>query len=358
MGKLGNCCCDCIIHEDNFNRPDDDALGGSWCEEPGTYGIDTNRAICLVAEAVAVLNVRHPVPDEPMVVQFDTKDEVADSGDCYRVCLNVVRTLTGSPEYCETENYYFVEFERNGTNNSKIRLGIVSGGVESILKEEDVLGVIGFSRTIKGVISEKEFCGSASNSTLSFVAIESPGLFSQGYYSGMQLMAVDLLVDDFIFSKHHVTDALCDLCICACESNHIPPKLVVTITIDPEDCTRLDLLAGCEFEIEYDRISGTWVGSSTCCNGGQEWEISFNCPNYGDPATATMGILTGCTNSCDGCSGPNLPFEYNCATNCYKFGPYTVESTDLTCFCSSEAFDPMDPTGRGDCSFYVEICEP
>ena len=356
MGKLGNCCCNCTIHEDGFDRTDANVLGGSWCEEPGTYGIDSNRAICITAEAVAVLNVRHPVPDEPMVVQFTTKDEVDQSGDRYRVCLNMIRTLTGTPEYCESENYYFVEFERNGTNDSKLRLGVVSGGVESILKEDDVLGLTGFSRVVKGIISDKEFCGFATNSVLSFVAIESPGLFNQGYYSGMQLMETNLLVDDFIFSKHHFTDALCDLCLCACESNHIPPKMIATITVQPEDCVRLDLLPDCQVELEYDRITATWVGSSLCCDGGQQWDLAWTCPTYGDPTTAVLAILIGCLNSCGSCDVPLV--EYDCDTNCYKYGPLLVSAFDLTCPCSSEPFDIMNPGGRGNCSYYIEVCEP
>lgn len=359
MGSLGNCCCGCLIHEDLFARSPGTPLRGSWCDEEGDYEIDDGTAKCLVAGAIAILNIQHPVPDESMIAMYKTIDEIEDSGQIYRILVNVDRTTSGDPVVCDAVDYYFAEFERNGTNTSVIRLGVSSGGVESILKEDDIVGLTGTTRTFKAVISDKEFCASVTSAVLSIVATTHSGLFAGGYWCGFSLDTIDMRIDDFRFEKHHTTDAACDACLCTCESTEFPPLLNVRIYPDPSNCVRLDLLEPCEFDIEYDRVNGAWIGSGMCCDEGQEWEIEFSCPpeqydGFTDLNSASMGITIGCTNSCSGCGGPNYPSSASCDPICFTYGPYNVSATDLTCLCSSSS----DIFTRGSCDFYVEICEP
>lgn len=349
------CCCGCLIHEDKFDRADGVPLRGRWCEAEGDYEISSGMAKCLVAGALAILNVRHPVPEEKMIVSFVTKDEVADSGEKYRILLNLVRTTSGTPVVCDSDNYYFAEFERNGLVDSVIRLGICSAGVETILKEDDVVGLIGTTRTFIAVITEEIFCASVSNATLSLVATTHAGLFMDGYYSGFTLDTVDMLVDDFKFERHESKDGLCGSCICTCDGREWPETLNVRIYADPTNCVRLDLLEPCEFEIVWDRVSAVWVGSAMCCDEGQEWEIEVSCSSgyYDAQDTLALGIVLGCTSSCGECTPVVVQ---NCETLCVTFGPFNVSATDLTCLCSSVPFDIMNPNARGNCDFYVEVC--
>lgn len=352
MGKFGNCCCGCLIFEDGFNRPDKADLDPPWCEVAGAYEINDNE--CLYGTGgLAVLDVKHPDDVGAMVVSYQTIDEAVDSGDKYRILLNVQKTGSSATS-CSTSNYYFAEYERQGTTLSKIRLGIVSGGVESILATEDVISETGLTRRFTAQISEDEFCAGVGQALESFVGIKlTTGLFANGYYCGFSLSDEDMRIDDFRFEKHKSTDQDCSGCICSCEGTPLPPELNVCIYPDPSDCLRLDLLSPCCFTIYWDRTNNEWSGSETCCGENQGWEIKFYCPNpYDDPETAVMTIAVGCTSSCGGCSGPNYPSSYDCGQPCFTYGPYNVSGTDLTCFCSSS----YDIFTRGSCDFYVKVC--
>lgn len=353
MGSLGNCCCGCLIHKDSFDRTDGTPLRGSWCEEEGDYEIDSGTAKCVTPGALAILNIQHPEPDESMVVNITTVDE--ESITKYRILVNVVRTISGDPAVCEALDYYFAELEINYVTGAVIRLGICSNGVESIIKEDDVIGISNTTRVFNATISEKEFCASISNSVLSLVTAEHAGLFAGGYWSGFSIDSEDAKIDDFEFYQHHTTDVECGSCTCTCQENHFPPVLHVRVYPDPSDCIRLDLLEPCEFEIEYDRVDGAWVGSGLCCGGyGVEWEVKFNCSATDDPTEAGIVIIKGCTDSC-------YPCEYEvtaeCDPICITFGPFAVSASDLGCFCSSVPFDINDPTSRGNCDYYIEVCE-
>jgi hypothetical protein len=357
MGGFARCCCPgCLIHEDLFSRTDGIPLRGSWCEAEGDYEIDSGRAKCLVAGAIAILNIPHPVPDESMVVSLVTVDEVENSGHKYRVLLNVDRTTSGSPVVCDAQNYYFAEFERNGLLDSVIRLGICSGGIETILKEDDILGLTSTTRTFTAVISETIFCANVSNATISLVATTHAGLFAEGYYSGFSLDTIDMVIDAFRFFQKETRSAICGTCICTCDDKEWPPVLNVRIYPDPENCLRLDLLEPCEFEIEFDRVANTWVGSGVCCGGNQNWEVEATCGggSYGGNGFLQVAILEGCLSSCGVCESRLV--EQDCGTFCATFGPLNVSASDLGCFCSSAAFDIGNPGGRGDCDYYIEVC--
>lgn len=349
------CCCTCVIHQDGFDRTDGTPLRGRWCETEGDYEIDSGRAKCLVAGAVAILNVRHPVPEGRMYVHFITVDEIDGGGETYRILLNLERTVSGDPVVCDSDNYYFAEFERNGINDSVIRVGICSAGVETILKQDDIIGLTGTTRMFTAMIDENIICAGVTSAVLSQVATSHAGLFLDGYYSGFSLDTVDMLIDDFTFEKKENKNTLCASCLCTCETKEWPETLNVRIYPDPDNCTRLDELEPCEFEITWNRVSAAWEGSASCCGGDETFDVEVSCSvSYyeGEGNQLALGINLGCINSHDG----NDVTVQDCDTLCATFGPFFVSATDLTCLCSSIPFDLMNPNARGNCEFYVEVC--
>ena len=174
MGSIGRCCClTCVIDSDDFDRADAATLGAQWDDWSNVWTIDNNEAVSTGA-GNARFDVIHPVPDESMVVYVETRDEVADSGDKYRVLVNVL----------DADNYHFAEFTRNGANDSTLALGSASAGVETVAKTETILGLTGTSRQIVVTIAENEFCANVTNSVLSLVTTV-PTLISGGYWSGI-----------------------------------------------------------------------------------------------------------------------------------------------------------------------------
>lgn len=363
MAAFETCCCgECLIYEDNFDGTSS-TLGSPWCEGPSSWSKVSGRAVADTNNVSALLDIPHPIPDGSMNVRITTVNEVDNSGDKYRVILNCVRPT--SPSLCyDIQNYYWAEFERFQANTSIIRLGITSAGVSTTLKEDFTVGLTNNTRVFGATLSDKEFCAGVSNSVLSFVGTKSPGLFANGFYSGMHLSKAGTEIDKFEFSQHFKTNTECPICLCMCGNDgYFPPVLKVTITPDPSTCLRLDLLEPCEFEIEWDRVNSRWIGSSNCCvdgYSGQGWEVSITCPPVNpstglhDPLLTPMNIFVGCTSSCGGCTGPNYPVSATCNPLSLTYGSFFVSATDLTCFCSSSG----DIFTRGSCNYYITISEP
>jgi hypothetical protein len=343
-----------------FNDPFDGSylpnLGDQWCGFGANWRIESSAAVANANLAKAICKVRHPVPDGSMVVVIKTKDEIDNSGQVYRVMLNVQKN-SSDPENCTSDNFYFADYTRLSASTSKIELGICSAGVETILKSDLIVGLVDTTRNFAVTLSDKEFCASVSNAVLSFVGTTPLGLFPTGYYSGFRVSHADMKVDEFWFFEHHRTNPDCLECICACGPTVLPPVLKVSIYPVTPGCVRLNLLDDClEFTIEWDRVNSKWVGEQICCHGRQGWRISFHCPNViygvGDPMTAVMSIEVGCTSSCGGCGNTGLlPIEATCTPPRFKYGPFFVSGLDLTCFCSTS----NDFFGRPSCSYYVEV---
>jgi len=363
-----NCCCEgCKIFEDDFTRENADTLGSPWCEPPDSWSIFEYKARCDIAGSIALLDIAHPELVGSMVVTLDTIDEIADSNQKYRLILNAVKQEVievGFPEstvWCETDSYYFAEFERIGTNTSIIRLGVVSGGFESILKQDVVLGLTGFSRKFTAILSAKEFCASVTESVLSYVGTVPGGLFEDGHFCGMELSEEGMLVDNFLWEEHFDTNPECPLCLCRCSGGYFPPTLRVRVFPDPDDpdCERLNTLDPCEFEIDYDRIDSVWRGEGLCCDGQQGWMVAITCPpaepetGEFDPYNTPMSIEVGCTDSCAGCESGNLPIAATCDPISLTYGPFFVAGSDLSCFCTTN-YEPMT---RPSCNYFIEISE-
>lgn len=360
MAGFPCCCQSCIIFTDNFNRPNNTELGEYWKDNGPGFKIEDETAKPNFSFSIAILEVPHPVPDESMVVSFTIKDEVENSGTKYRLILN--SQLTATPT-----NFYFADFIRNGMNDSIIKLGICSGGTETILAQDVVLGLIGNTRVFEARLADKEFCATVSQSTLSYVGTSPLALFANGYYAGMAVFSSAAVLDDFTFSEHFETNPDCPYCLCLCEGKYLPPVLRVTIEAepvgtpeDPKNCTRLDLLGLCTFLIFWDRMTNTWHGSTTCCEtyeyvSGQIWEVAVVCPSIsGDPYSIVLNILQGCINSCATCSGPQYPYEASCDPLELLYGPFNVEGTDLTCLCTSS----QDIFHRGNCNYKIRVTLP
>lgn len=350
------CCCEnCLIHLDNFDRADAPVLGGSWCEKPGDWEIFSGTAKATLANKNALLNVPHPKPDESMWVIGRTFNEIVGSGQKYRLILNAVKTMVGG--YCTTSSFHFADFIRAGDNDgtSKIRLGISSGGVETILKEDTVIGLTGTTRNFQALIGRNpnEFCANVSEAVLSFVGTNHAGVFAGGYYSGMSASDAGMQFDSFSFYQHYTTNKQCLWCICKCDDNFLPPELTCKIYPDPAGCTRLDKLSPCEFKLLWNRVTSRWEGEKLCCNSGQLWRIITSCPaDYvggSDAWALNIVIANGCTSSCGTCN----PGIVSASCNPFKvtFGPYLVSTFDFTCSaCSSGT-----PPGWGFCNYYIEI---
>lgn len=359
MARMGKCCCNnCLIFTDEFGTSYLDDLGDNWCENASQWKIEDSAAVSESGGARAICNVPHPVPDGSMVVVIETDGEIEGSNQTYRVMLNIVKTDPEATESCTTNNFYFCDFTRKGVNDSILSIGICSGGVETVLKSDLIVGLTGTSRNVAVVLSELEFCASVSNAVLSFVGTVPPGLFATGYYSGVQVSHADMRIDTFWFYQHHATNPECLNCLCGCEAEYIPPVLRVRIYPDPESCPRLDLLDDClDWEIEWDRVNSKWVGEHVCCHGNQTWRISFKCPLqvYGvdDPYTAVMNVEVGCTSSSTQGTGNNLPIAASCSPLFFKYGPFLVTGFDLTCFCTTAT----NPLTRPSCNYYVEILQ-
>ena len=344
------CCCKtCVIYKDTFDRPDKPQLDQPWLDDGTTFKIEDFAAKPKSSTGIAVLDIQHPVPDTSMHVIMTIKDEIENAGLRYRVMVNVVRSSSPS-------NYYFADFIRNSVNTSIIKLGVCSNGIETILAEDIVLGLVGFNRQFEVLLADNEFCARVSNSTLSLVSTGPPPPFPTGYYCGMAAYSSSCVIDEFTFLEHFKTNEECKACLCKCDEKYIPPMLNARIYQVPEECARLNLLPECEFPLYWNRINEVWQGEQLCCTGypnsGQNWKIDFKCPvPQDDPFTATMAIQQGCTNSCENCLGPQTPVEASCSPFKMVYGPYNVAATDLTCNCSSSS----DIFGRGSCNYYIEI---
>ena len=355
MFGLCTCCKKpCVIFHDPFDGYSDE-LGDSWCEDPAQWRKDESCAISQTPGATAICNAKNE-PHTSMVVAIRTKDEIDQSNQVYRVMVNIEKDAP-QDVLCTSENFYFAEFVRKGANDSILRLGVCSNGVEIILKQDTIFGLTGFSRVFRVFIAPNEFCGVVTNATLSLVSTAPAALFPEGYHAGMMLSHEEMKVDDFWHEQHFFTNKECGFCLCKCKDTYIPPVLNARIYPDPLLCDRLDLLSGCSVRLEWNRINSVWQGEAMCCNNQQLWRLKLTCPTYygqvdGDPCTMVLSVEVGCLASCGpGCIGPQFPVECDCGPLRLRYGPYLVTQFDFTCPCSTET----NPFNRGSCNYYIDV---
>ena len=354
MFGLCTCCENCLVFYDPFDGYLDD-LGDSWCEEPSQWRKQDSCAISQSAGAIAICNAKKDT-DLSMVVAIRTSDEIDQSGQVYRVMVNVDKD-NANADPCASSNFYFAEFERRGANDSILRLGVCSNGVEIILKQDTIFGLTGFSRVFRVFLAPNEFCGVVTNAVLSLVSTAPAALFPEGYHAGFKLSQKDMKVDDFWHEQHFYTNKKCGYCLCKCKDTYIPPVLHATIFPDPATCDRLNLLSGCSVTLNWSRVNSVWEGEAMCCNNQQLWRLRLTCPTYygevqDDPCTMALGIAVGCTSSCGPqCTEAKFPIQCDCGPLSLRYGPYLVTALDLTCFCSTNT----NPLSRGSCNYYIDI---
>ena len=384
------CCADCVIFADDFTRAEvgtplglrdsSPFTGKGWCDTPGDYfivDVPTWRARCEVPDAKAICNVKHVDDVGSMHVSIRTQEEeprVAShygEGQKWRVYLNVVRSESGDPPVCSPSSYYFAEYERlfgslDPNDRSWIRLGIGSGGSESIMKQLQISGETGLSRRLWASIDEDSFCAGVDDSVLGFIAMKSPGLFASGWYSGFSMSEKDMLADDFKFLRHYnsnppkTRELNCPRCgICMCDDNtvygtedaiELPPVLNACIWNDPDGCDRLENLVLCCFDLEYDRVDATWKHDGDKCCGG--FRIAFNCLSGPGAEGFALENFGGCTQTGEGPSSRH-PIDYKCSSetgeSCFMFGPYNITEFDFACQCRDTIF------GTGSCDYFVTV---
>ena len=388
------CCVECLIFSDDFTRDEPGTplgkrvsapfSGKGWCDNPGDYytvDVPTWRARCEVPDAIAVCSVKHPDEVGSMYVSIVTQEEEPrayseySSGQKWRLYLNVVKTDSGDPVVCEPTSYYFAEYERLGgvfggspdpIDRSWIRLGIGSGGNETILKELQIFSETGTSRRFYAAIDEDSFCAGVEDSILGSISMKSQGLFENGWYSGFGMSEEDMLADDFEFYRHYnsnppkTRDLNCPRCgLCLCDDNttygtndgiELPPVMNVCIWPEPEGCARLEELEPCCFEIEYDRVDDTWKHEGTQCCGF--FVVQFSCVAGEGNEKYVLANTGGCTESGEGPS-TRYATDYNCSSEtgeaCFLFGPYWIADSDLACFCRNVYF------GTGSCEYYITV---
>lgn len=351
-GKHNKGCCktSCIIVQDSFNRAGSD-LGSSWTHEVGDWiTVPTGPWINGYAEsqadgAIAIHNTPHPTPSETGVVYVDIINEVDASGDKYRAIVNAV----------DKDSYHFAEYIRNGADDSILRLGVSSGGSDTILESKVIVGLTdpsGEPRRLSVKISSNEFCAVITHAVLSKVWVDEAPI-AGGYYAGFG-GDEGTQFSHWTFAHHRETKAGCDVCLCNCETNYIPPRLFANI-VGTGRMADID----CDLYLEWERVDETWRSTTElCCN--HSWKLRLNCPEGPDQdvTTAKITVEVGCTNSLDDTGQPGHAQRYaNAGSTCKPlnlvFGPFFVSTSDLDCGCKS--LGPMFPYGDGE--YYITIVE-
>lgn len=332
MGAIGKCCCGCEIDSDNFNRPDSSTLGVKWEDYSTAWEVDNEQALA-TSIGIARFDVVHPVPDESMVVYYETIDEINDSGTKYRVLVNVL----------DDENYHFAEFTRLGANDSTLALGVKVSGTETIIKTETITGLTSDTRKLTVKFADNEFCATASNTVLSFVGTD-PTPIANGYYSGIERVNDEIRIDNFVFEHHRQTKEECDSCLCQCEGNYIPPTLTASLT----GTGRMSGLTA-DMTLTWNRLNSRWESNSeTHCS--TTWQLFFNCPTDElDGGTATLVINLGCTNSDGFGTAARLPDSHDCDLLTWTFGSYNVSALDFACGCG------LDFTNSGTYTIVISL---
>jgi hypothetical protein len=329
---MRRCCCkrrrECIIHEDDFNRPPSDDLGPRWDEVSGDWRIQNNALECTSAGGVLKSSVRHPSPDESMCVSLGVDTSEFDG---------VVRLLVN---YKDSNNYLWGRFD---FSTLKISIGSTIGGVDSTIREvsapqlgdDDAAGLtVTFSRT--------HLLASASSSHEG--AFDCASHIAEGYYSGIMYEGGtrNLVADGWSYRHHNRTwlkynpQGMCCESICQCVEGVdgdgflnfycVPRNLTITFeaTDDLEptlDGAQIDLTNDSDIVGQAPQI---WKGRETICQ--EDWCFTLECAGYDitDWALYSCGVDNYCVQGAHG-PGPH-PTSVSCNPLILEFGPFTIVS--------------------------------
>jgi hypothetical protein len=225
------CCCTCEITTDDFDRSDSSTIGSQWTEHAGDWEIDSNKLTATTSPAMIRNHYENPFLKDDgsqsnnQVVSAKIMNYV--DGTKYRIVAQ--SDDTGS-------SYYFAEWEYVNSSNMYFRLGLHSGGVDTIL------GTIGpevpipvETRCTLSVTDKGQLCQSDSSSRQTICAASLTGRFS-GLASGSSVGAT---FDDFLFSAHLEDKDSCPACDCSCDGYCVPNTIAATYEAI-NDCPSLD----------------------------------------------------------------------------------------------------------------------
>jgi hypothetical protein len=110
--------------------------------------------------------------------------------------------------------------------------------------------------------------------------------------------------------------------------------------------------APCEIVLQWNRLDGVWEGDGFCCLGDEYFSLEVSCGSNGYGGTLlNLNVSIGCS------AQLSFPaYSTDCSQPCAMFGPITVVSSNLLCFCTTVPIDPMNAGNRGSCRYLVEVC--
>jgi hypothetical protein len=355
MGRR-RCCCNCWTWADNFNRADSTDIGSDWDEYGGgdweivsnalkeTTGTDNSFAISIH---------QHPKLDLTGIVTVTAKSIVTSA--VYGVII----------DFYNTSNYLWLSYWTDGTH-SYLRLGQVAGGVESSIASTSALDYapIGEDLTLHFCRSYDGLFGSVEEvPQFETYGCLGGGLPTPGYRAGVANFSTGgetVTFDDFTFSEHLYTNALCPGCHCLCDGYCVPPSLVATIISASGDCASCD---GEEAELDWAMTPNgfTWTGAFTpdcwpykslediilsCLTSACESEMpNFSLCSIDDSVLACGWDPADGSNNCpnEGGNGQACPNDNSYCKPLYlEFGPFDCEE---------------GVPGGGSCSYKIAITE-
>ncbi len=317
------CCCDCLIFEDEFNRTDNNIIGGDWTEAVGNWRITNNKLEFDDATGQCITVIQHRLP---IVARVKVPDPQ----------LGVRYRLIGLWE--DSSNYWCVEYEQTVGPDGEFRLIKVSGGGETILDS---------STGYAGLTAEMWIChtGECVSGTISpgreFIWADDKGRsLTTEYQYGVGVKdgtGSDVYFDDFELWKHKLSLDECPECICRC-GRFCPPKGPLTLTFVDCTGTAFDCLEGVTIPLTLDspHTEIAYVGSDTpYCEawGGQLFDFKLHCAMYECEewilCCPSPGPLWGQEWEPVGppCKWRSNPVSCTCNPFMLYFGPFTVSDS-------------------------------
>jgi hypothetical protein len=261
-----HCCCEsgCLIVEDDFNRPNNTYLGSNWVETGGDPYISGN-ALYLPVSGEVTTTWPHPNSSETAWVEVTLKDIYYDK--TYQVLVNTTNSGTGG---------HLIQYNISNEVGDTSWLSVGGDTLEIGSIDPFISGDLNLTvcRNNTGIYANLiEF-----SSATAWDCVDSAG----GYYVTLKNGGSGTIVmDDFLFSKHHATLSECPACFCDCSDYCFSKTLTLTMDGDLacENC-----YDGVEISLEYNTdYRGNpfrWEGSGYLAH--------YNCS--GD-ATETLGLF-------------------------------------------------------------------
>ncbi len=329
------CCCTCMLFQDEFNRPDSANLGSDWNEVTGDWGILDEQLVedystGTDGTADAVLLCTQPVPLRSlgeMYIDIDVPIANLAVGDVFKIfpCCpttssigDVTATFTYlGNDYPDGKGYWQIELTpSSGDESTDI---IASQAVEETICQTLKVCADHETKMVRAGISP-------AVNELSAWTDEDPG---DGRYAGIGHDNTTHLtkLDSFEMGELRTATKLCHKCLCPCDPViPMPPVLTGQFLYTDEDSERQRALCleGISWTMNY--TSGPtivhWIGSVTI--GSETIEFTLVC---GDGGLFTLNVTA--PNTCITLIPQNnrisAPHASTCDPIALVFGPYTLD---------------------------------